>query len=84
MAEVDRATIAEYKLIGSEDAMTMIKRVQKNGGQGTYVLFGSEKKNGHHTVRFDIDEKVIPLAVSVISSALKSLLKEEGSHESID
>ena len=84
VAEVDRATIAEYKLIGSEDAMTMIKRVQKNGGQGTYVLFGSEKKNGHHTVRFDIDEKVIPLAVSVISSALKSLLKEEGSHESID
>ena len=84
VAEVDRATIAEYKLTGSEDAMTMIKRVQKNGGQGTYILFGSEKKNGHHTVEFDIDEKVIPLAVSVISSALKSLLKEEGTHESVD
>lgn len=48
---------------GSEDATTMMRRVQDNGGLATYIMLGSAISYGHHTDRFDIDEDVLPLGV---------------------
>ena len=42
---------------GSDDATVLIKRVQKAGGQGGYLVVGSELKAGHHQAKFDFEEK---------------------------
>ncbi|MET3696901.1 aminobenzoyl-glutamate utilization protein A [Bacillus oleivorans] len=54
----------------SEDVSFMIDRVQKNGGQATFLLFGSPLPAGHHHPRFDFDENVIPVAVETFSRIL--------------
>ncbi len=52
----------ELKL-GSEDATILLKRVQAHGGKGTFVVFGSELKAGHHQNHFDFDERVLQIAL---------------------
>ncbi|MBQ8828572.1 MAG: amidohydrolase [Burkholderiaceae bacterium] len=52
-----------HQPMGSEDATIMLKRVQSHGGIGTYLLFGSDLKAGHHQNLFDFDEKVIGIAL---------------------
>lgn len=42
---------------GSDDATVLIKRVQKAGGQGGYLVVGSDLKAGHHQAKFDFEEK---------------------------
>ncbi|WP_243354790.1 amidohydrolase [Bacillus litorisediminis] len=54
----------------SEDVSFMIDRVQQNGGQATFLLFGSPLPAGHHHPRFDFDENVIPVAVETFSRIL--------------
>lgn len=48
---------------GSEDATSMMKRVQEHGGESTYIMLGSETEFGHHTDHFDINEDVLDIAV---------------------
>ncbi|ARJ38938.1 peptidase M20 [Sporosarcina ureae] len=50
--------------IGSEDATYMMNHVIENGGLSTYMIFGTELAAGHHHERFDIDEKVLEIALS--------------------
>ncbi|WP_281195334.1 amidohydrolase [Halorubrum sp. F4] len=57
---------------GSEDATRLMRAVQRNGGDATYVGFGSSNPTGHHTATFDVDEAVIPLAVDVLTDAIRS------------
>lgn len=52
---------------GSEDATTLMARVQACGGEATYMLFGSDLAAGHHQPGFDIDESRIPVAVRVLA-----------------
>ncbi|UFJ42605.1 amidohydrolase [Brevibacillus humidisoli] len=52
---------------GSEDATTMMARVQQNGGLASYVYFGTTLAAGHHKETFDIDEKVLGIAVKTLS-----------------
>ncbi len=42
---------------GSDDATVLIKRVQRKGGMGGYLVVGSDLKAGHHQAKFDFEEK---------------------------
>jgi aminobenzoyl-glutamate utilization protein A len=55
---------------GSEDATRLMRAVQRNGGTATYVGVGASNPSGHHTARFDVDERAIPLAVDVLADAI--------------
>jgi aminobenzoyl-glutamate utilization protein A len=57
----------------SEDASYLIRRVQEQGGKGVYLGIGASNVAGHHTARFDFDESSLPLAVDVVSDAVRSL-----------
>lgn len=50
--------------IGSEDATYMMNKVIENGGLSTYMIFGTELAAGHHNEKFDIDEKVLEIALT--------------------
>lgn len=60
---------------GSEDASFMIRRVQENGGKGTYIKIGSDLPAPHHHPKFDIDEQVLIPAVNLLYSLAKSKLQ---------
>lgn len=67
-------TVVERERIGaSEDAAYLIKRVQAEGGQATYVGVGASNSSGHHTSRFDIDEAALEIGVDVVVETLRRL-----------
>jgi aminobenzoyl-glutamate utilization protein A len=51
--------VPEMSLGASEDVTYMLKKVQKRGGKGPYMLFGSPLKAMHHQNKFDFDERVL-------------------------
>ncbi|WP_227355726.1 amidohydrolase [Haladaptatus salinisoli] len=66
--------VVEREPIGaSEDASYLIKRVQAEGGQATYIGVGASNPSGHHTSRFDIDEDALDIGVDVVIETLKQL-----------
>jgi len=52
---------------GSEDATYMMSRVKERGGLAAYIVFGTSLAAGHHNERFDIDEKVMSIAVKTLT-----------------
>ncbi|GHH99872.1 amidohydrolase [Neobacillus kokaensis] len=58
---------------GSEDATYMMSRVQEKGGQAAYVVFGTPLAAGHHNEKFDIDEKVMPIAVKTLINCITNI-----------
>lgn len=52
---------------GSEDASILIKRVQEYGGEGTYMLIGTDLPAPHHSPAFDINEKSLRDAVKLLN-----------------
>ena len=58
---------------GSEDATYFMKEVQKNGGQATYCIFGTNLAAGHHNERFDIDEDTLLPAVEILYQLIGKL-----------
>ncbi|PKG23800.1 amidohydrolase [Niallia nealsonii] len=59
--------------LGSEDATFMMRRVQEYGGKATYMIIGSPLPAPHHHHRFDIDEKVLPMSVELLTRIAKSV-----------
>lgn len=57
-----------------EDFTIMMDRVQSRGGKATYILLGTDLASGHHTSRFDIDERSLTLGVQLLGLATASLL----------
>jgi aminobenzoyl-glutamate utilization protein A len=55
---------------GSEDATFLMRRVQEQGGQATYVVVGTDHPGGHHTPRFDVDKATLPTAVEVLTRSV--------------
>ncbi|PTL38232.1 amidohydrolase [Alkalicoccus saliphilus] len=51
---------------GSEDAAWMMKRVQENGGEAAYLLYGTKLPYGHHHPQFDFDEAAMAAAVETL------------------
>lgn len=58
---------------GSEDATYFMEAVQKQGGQATYCIFGTDLAAGHHHERFDINEDTLLPAVEILFAAAKEL-----------
>ena len=58
--------LEENKPSGSEDATFFINRVQKNGGQATYCIFGTDLAAGHHNEKFDVNEDSMMPAVQTL------------------
>jgi len=61
---------------GSEDAATMMRTVQDQGGLAGYALIGTELTAGHHHFKFDINEAVLTPAVEMFYHAVKALDKK--------
>lgn len=64
--ECVESIISNRKLNASEDAVYMINRVQEQGGQASYLLFGSPIPAGHHEPTFDFDEDVLKVGKEVL------------------
>lgn len=59
---------------GSEDFSYMVRRVQENGGLATNIGIGADLGGwGHHTPRFDIDEKALVGAVKLLCALVFDL-----------
>lgn len=58
---------------GSEDATFLMRRVQARGGDAVYCAIGSDLPSGHHTPRFDIQERDMGPAIEALSASVVSL-----------
>jgi aminobenzoyl-glutamate utilization protein A len=58
---------------GSEDASYLIRRVQEEGGQATYLGIGASNPAGHHTAYFDIEEGSLDIGVETVAETIRSL-----------
>jgi aminobenzoyl-glutamate utilization protein A len=58
---------------GSEDASYLVRRVQAAGGEATYLGIGASNEHGHHTARFDFDERALTTGVDVVAATVRSL-----------
>ncbi|MDO5530640.1 amidohydrolase [Sutterella sp.] len=59
---------------GSEDATILARRVQAHGGKAAFFVIGADRPSGHHTARFDIDEKALDAGLEVWANAVEILL----------
>ena len=63
------------KKSGSEDYTYMMQRVQERGGLAANVGIGADLGGfGHHTARFDIDERALKLAVTLLCTVTLDLM----------
>ena len=51
-----------------------MKAVSENGGKATYLGIGASNPSGHHTPRFDIDERSLSIGVEILSASVSKLL----------
>lgn len=58
---------------GSEDISLMMNRVQSHGGQATYMRTMTDMASEQHTVRFDFDEQVLALGITLFSAIVYDL-----------
>lgn len=74
-AAVDGVTdvVERRDLGGSEDASYLVRRVQAAGGEATYLGIGASNEHGHHTARFDFDERALTIGVDVVAATVRSL-----------
>ena len=54
----------------SEDAATLMERVQNDGGQAAYFMFGSPLAAEHHQPGFDFEEEVMGIMAEFYSAAV--------------
>lgn len=65
--------LEENKPSGSEDATFFINRVQEQGGQASYCIFGTELAAGHHNEKFDVNEDSMISAVQTLFKSAVTL-----------
>lgn len=65
-----QAVRISHRVPASEDATSMSRVVQQNGGTATHLLIGCDTRGGHHNPRFDFDEDLLPWAVDVLALVL--------------
>ncbi len=59
---------------GSEDATIIARRVQAKGGKAAFFVLGADRPSGHHTAKFDVDEKALDTGLEVWANAVTALL----------
>lgn len=63
--------LEENKPSGSEDATFFINRVQEQGGQASYCIFGTDLAAGHHNEKFDVNEdSMMPAVQTLLKTAV--------------
>ena len=62
-----RSVLADTDFGGAEDITTMMRQVQKHGGQATEMILAMPLKAPHHNSFFDIDEQVIGLGARIFA-----------------
>ena len=65
--------LEENKPSGSEDATFFINRVQEQGGQASYCIFGTDLAAGHHNEKFDVNEDSMMPAVQTLYTSAELL-----------
>lgn len=56
---------------GSDDACTLMRAVQEQGGKAAYFMIGSKLKAGHHSPDFDFEESLLlPFCRLFVNTAL--------------
>ncbi|ATW26153.1 amidohydrolase [Candidatus Formimonas warabiya] len=67
--------LIDYVSFGaSEDFTAFMTTVQKNGGQGTYMMIGSQLASGHHDYYFDFDEATLACSVELLLEIVVNLI----------
>lgn len=67
--------IKDYVSFGaSEDFANFMTTVQEKGGQGTYMMIGSQLAGGHHDFYFDFDESTLADSVELILEIVINLM----------
>ncbi len=61
---------------GSEDCTYLMERVQKNGGQATFLMIGTELAAGHHDCFFDFNEDALVPGIALLAGSAAELLTE--------
>lgn len=62
---------------GSEDFTYMMERVQRHGGQATFISIGADINGaGHHTAEFDFDERAMRGAVKLFVASALDIMQE--------
>ena len=56
-----------HPLGGGEDATFFMRRVQERGGQALYFLLGGGAPSGHHSARFDFDERALAHGAALLA-----------------
>lgn len=59
---------------GSEDVSYMMRRVQEQGGQATFMRVLTKESAPGHNRRFDFDEQVLPNAVKIFCGTVYDIL----------
>lgn len=59
-------------LAGSDDANLLIRHVQQRGGQGAYLMVGADSPGPHHSAKFDVDERAIPIGIDILETLIRS------------
>ncbi len=65
----------ERSLGGSEDITYMMNKVEENGGDSIYFIFGTNLSAAHHNNRFDYDEDVLIMAYKAFIRTIEILSK---------
>ena len=60
---------------GSEDVSYMMRRVQEQGGQATFMRVLTKEAGPGHSRIFDVDEKVLPNAVKIFCGTVYDIMK---------
>ncbi|MCD7876154.1 MAG: hypothetical protein LUH49_04155, partial [Cloacibacillus porcorum] len=58
---------------GSDDASEMLRRVQKNGGVGSYIGLGADFTASFHDKAFDFDEGVLAPSVELFVKMVEDI-----------
>ncbi|HHD2754196.1 TPA: M20 family metallo-hydrolase [Clostridium perfringens] len=67
--------IDEEDFGASEDICYMMKRVQDRGGKASYIMFGSQLKDEHHSIKFDFNEEDMFPAINLYLRTIIRLCK---------
>ena len=67
----------------SDDAASMMRHVQRAGGQATYLHIGNTFPGLTHTPRFDVDEEIIGIGATVLVASIARILTTSG-HRDVD
>jgi aminobenzoyl-glutamate utilization protein A len=66
----------EGSMGGSDDAAEMLRKVQSNGGIGSYIGVGADFAAGYHNGAFDFDEEVMIPAIKLLAEIVRKISSE--------